>query len=224
MINELWKLVPIPQLMLDLERDPRGMPVPYVVLKDKEGKHHFKINDTDKSILCMVQSLCGICGKPLKQKDTWMIGGIGSAFDDHGKYVDLPVHGDCGRYALQVCPYMVVRNYNGKVDIEKMEKNIPGVKLHNTTVDQDRLPLFVLIQPDGYQIEITPTGFYVVPKRKKPYLGAEFWVDGKKLTDIWDVRLRLFATKWEVYLPKIEELWKNLSLGESKSEELMKNS
>src|SRR5688572_14177289 len=140
-----WQQIPMPQLMLDnCERDPRGLPVPFVVLKDEKGKHHFKINDSNKTILCIVKSLCTVCGTQMATGEKWLVGGIASAFDPKGYYIDHPVHKCCGMYALQVCPYLALRNYDSKTfDLDKLAAQVAGnVLLNNPTVDQDRLPFF----------------------------------------------------------------------------------
>ena len=194
--------VPIPQLMLDhCEKDPRGYPVPFVVLKDKDGKHHFKINDSHKSGICLVKGLCTICGQPMDKENRWLVGGIASAFDPNGSYIDLPVHKECGHYALKVCPYLAIRNYNGKIDLEKMQKEVDAV-LYNPTVDQDRLPLFVFVRPTGIGYKLTDDGIYIKPF--KPYLEIEFWDEGEEILSFSEVYNRIKGTKWEKYFTQIK--------------------
>lgn len=204
MIN--WKEVPIPQLMLDhCERDPRGLPVPFVVLKDKDGKHHFKINDSEKSAICLVRGLCSICGQAMLSSNKWLVGGIASAFDPGGYYIDLPVHKECGQYALQVCPYLAVRNYNGKIDMMKLQQQLPTTQLHNPTVDQDRLPLFVFTRPSAISFYLRkPDGVLVKPNL--PYLEVEFWDEGLQITDLSVVLNKIQNTKWEKYGAEIRKL------------------
>ena len=200
-----WKEIPIPQLMLDLKRDPRGLPVPFVVLVDENGKHHFKINDTKKTLQCLTQGLCHVCGKELVHGDTWMVGGISSAFDDRGYYVDGPIHKQCGEYALKVCPYMVHSNYTLRESPEDLEKKLGnGIKLHSNTVDFDRLPLFVFasarvirLYPDGESLKFVP---------EKPFLEVEFWDEDEQITHLEIIEMKLQGTKWEQYLQNIYKL------------------
>ena len=200
-----WKDIPIPQLMLDhCERDPRGLPVPFVVLKDKDGKHHFKINDTQKTLDCMMGGKCTICGQPMSDEDRWVVGGIASAFDDKGYYLDHPVHKVCGEYALQVCPYLAVRNYNAKIDMMKMQEHFKDqaeIKLHNPTIDPDRLPFFVFGRPHEIRYVIQGDDIIVVPSR--PFLETEIWDEGKIITHYPELVRRLQGTKWEKYLQVI---------------------
>jgi hypothetical protein len=209
LMKKNWKDIPIPELMNKFcERDSRGMPVPFVVLKDEAGKHHFKINDTAKTLQCIAGGLCAICGQKMRQDDRWMVGGIASAFDKNGIYIDHPVHKECAQYALQVCPYLASRNYDTtKTDLEKLAKKVVGSTiLVNPTVDPDRLPLFVLLRPlqigyftskqDSTDIRVKPFG---------PYHEVEFWDDGEQITDIEVVKMKLIGTKWEKYLNAIYE-------------------
>lgn len=196
-----FKSIPIPELMdKHCERDPRGIPVPYVILKDKEGKYHFKINDSLKSVRCALNSLCTICGQELPENDAWLVGGIASAFDPQGCYVDLPVHKCCGEYALQVCPYLAIREYDSKIDMEKLKNLFQGdFQLHNPTVDPDRLPLFVFLRPVQLGLRFTHDGGIRVIPINRNYHEVEYWRDGQKISNDQVVNF-LTGTKWEKYL------------------------
>lgn len=204
-----WKDVPLPELMdKHCERDSRGMPVPFVVLKDGEGKHHFKINDTSKSARCIRGSLCSICGQKMGFDNRWMVGGVASAFDKRGCYVDLPVHQECGKYALQVCPYLASRNYDTtKTDLDKLQEKLKETAiLVNPTVDQDRLPVFVFLRPLQLMYFTDKEDYTDIRvKALGPFHEVQFWYEGERITDIEIVRMKLIGTKWEKYLPAIYE-------------------
>jgi hypothetical protein len=195
-----FKQIPLPDNMRNLPVDPRGLPVPYVVLQDEKGVYHFKINDTLKSNHCAVEGLCSICGKSIAVKQRWLVGGIASAFDSKGVYIDLAVHKECAVYALQVCFYMAIKNYSANMDLEKLQAKHPTLALNNPTVDPDKLPLFVLVRfPKityklyaDHNIRVEPT---------RPALEVEFWDAGVKLTTKEEVTSRVINTKWEKYLP-----------------------
>lgn len=200
-----WQQVEIPLKMKNLEKDPRGLPVPYVVFKDTKGNHHFKINDSHKSQICIVRNLCSICGTFLDSNDKWLVGGIASAFDPGGYYIDLPVHKECGTYALQVCPYLAISNYNGKLDLQKLQNQLPETILQNLTVDSDRLPFFVFVRPLGISF-FRDLSQNTMVKPTKPYFEVEFWNDGEIITDLGVIKLKLYNTKWEKYLDEIIKL------------------
>ena len=192
-----FKSVPVPKMMEEYcEKDSKGNPVPYVVLKDKEGKFHFKINDSMKSANCFTNDLCSICGQIMDGDNQWLLGGIASAFDPGGVYIDLPIHKECGTYALQVCPYLAIRNYTAKIDISRLQNLFKGeLELHNPTVDPDRLPVFVFIRPMkiGYNSNFTV-------KALNGYHEVQYWRDGKQLFDKEEVKSYIVGTKWEKYL------------------------
>lgn len=175
-----WKTVTIPHLIKNnCTTDHRGLIIPYVVFIDNDGKSFFKINDSIKQIKCLEDDLCSICGTTLAD-DKWVLGGPASAFHNKGAYVDSPVHYECGKYALQVCPYLAFSGYNYNTDIEKLQKQVVkgNVHLMNPTTDLDRLPLFVFAKTSRiYLHDITGN---IIPK--KPFLDIEYWNDGDKLS------------------------------------------
>lgn len=174
-----WKTVELPELMKDLPLDKRGLPIPIIILKDKEGNYHFKINDTTIVEKCIADKLCSVCGKPMIN-DMWLIGGPLSAFHPNGVFGDSPVHKSCGEYALQVCPYLAVSTYNGKLNRELESGVFDGMAFVNITQTQDRVPFFVFCRISGYNVSRRSIERYIVPV--KPYLDVEFWNDGEKIT------------------------------------------
>lgn len=203
-----WKDVPIPKQMLEnCEKDPRGIPVPFIILKDEDGKHHFKVNDSRKTLYCVIKNLCPICGQDLKKEERWLIGGIASAFDPNGCYIDLPLHKECGIYALKVCPYLAIKSYDGKTDLMKIKSKIKGdVALNNPTVDPDRLPFFVFGRPSAIQYGINEKAQDVRLAPIRPFLETEFWDEGEQITDLKILTERIVNTKWEKYLKDIVAL------------------
>lgn len=204
-----WKDIPMPELMdKHCERDKRGLPVPFVVLKDEAGTHHFKVNDTAKTIECLKGSLCTICGQKMHPDDRWLVGGVASAFDPRGYYIDHPVHYGCGAYALQVCPYLAYSGYDAnKFDLDKLQAKIVGqVELNNPTVDNDKLPCFVFIRPLQIAYMTSKSNLNDIKvKALGPYRNVEFWNDGEQITDIEIVKQKLIGTKWEQYIKAIYE-------------------
>jgi hypothetical protein len=112
--------VDIPKRMRTLERDPRGYPVPFIVLRDKKKQPMFTINDVSKTTQCRTLHLCSICGRRL-DKFMWFVGGSRCFIHDHGAFVDPPVHYECGMYALQVCPFLAAPSYNKRIDEKKLK-------------------------------------------------------------------------------------------------------
>ena len=177
-----WKLVEIPQLMKHLELDARGYPIPYIVMRDKTGKAHFALNDEQLTECCITNDLCSICGLEMKG-DSWMIGGPMSTFHPQGCFIDIPVHHECGKYALQVCPYLAVTVYNPKTDVDTLQnqEKFDNAYFINPTMSKDRVPFFVFSHISGYTVKRPRFGErYIYPN--KPYLNHEFWNAGEKIT------------------------------------------
>lgn len=55
---------PIPQSMRKLDRDHRGYPVPWIVMRDIDGKPVLTVNDHEKVQKCVAKKRCSICGRP----------------------------------------------------------------------------------------------------------------------------------------------------------------
>jgi hypothetical protein len=188
-----WKNVKIPEMMKDLQVDRRGFPAPFIVLRDKNNVPQFIMNDDTKVEECIKDNLCSICGKKMGE-DMWMIGGPLSAFHPQGAYVDVPVHKECGEYALQVCPYLAVSSYNGKKTIDDIDAgnftvddDTKKMIFVNPTQSQDRVPFFVFNKIKGFDVQRRGIQRYIKPHR--PYLEVEFWNDGEQITKEQAIKL-----------------------------------
>lgn len=178
-----WKTIKIPELIKNnCKTDKRGLIVPFVVLEDNSGEFHFKVNHSLKQIKAIKEDLCSICGTKLNE-DKWLIGGPASAFHNHGCYIDSPGHYECMSYALQVCPYLAYSGYNSKTNIEELTKKIDAdLLLDDPTVDNNRVPLFVLSKIESFEYK----NGYIHPK--KPYLDVQFWNNGIQLDDYQGIK------------------------------------
>ena len=107
-----WKEIPLPPKMQQMEKDKRGYPVPYIVVRDIHGVPNFAVNDDRRVEHALEHDLCAICGGKMGKDDRWLVGGPLSAFHQHGAYLDTPTHGECLHYALKVCPYLALKKYS----------------------------------------------------------------------------------------------------------------
>jgi hypothetical protein len=172
-----WKQIPIPPKMAGLGLDPRGFPIPYIILQGPDGKNYFQVNDSYKVQSCINNKLCAICGQPLGC-DAWLAGGPLSAFHPHGAYIDTPTHHECGNYAMRVCPYLAITTYNGKFNPDKLAgQGWVGVLVDPTVID-DRPPFFAYVKIKGFTVN--PTTRHLIPK--KPLLQVEYWNAGEQIT------------------------------------------
>jgi hypothetical protein len=198
--------VEVPIKMRMLARDRRGYPIPFIVTRDLTKRPFFTINDVGRVIICGRRKVCGICGQKL-ERDTWLIGGPGAAFHEHGAYLDPPMHKACATYALQVCPYLGAR-YTGRIDAALAKTGVwePDRRiLAEEHMIPEQPPFFVLARTAAAPLELrdnqTP---YFHPVR--PWLTVELWHDGLQIDDA-TARERLAANdKWP-WTPKELPFW-----------------
>ena len=173
--------VAIPARMADMPRDTRGLPIPFIVLRDTDNRPHFTINDQYKVDCAIRFGLCAICGSALGV-NKWFVGGPASAFHPHGAYLDSPIHRECGHYALKVCPYLAISGaFKKRVDGKTLKKEkTPGhiVVLVDQTMYPDQPVVFVFSRTRAYT---RLSNGYLQPQR--PWLEVEYWKNGEKIAD-----------------------------------------
>jgi len=165
-----------PKTMRALERDERGYPIPFIVLRDKFGTPQFTINDHARVSSCVNKKLCAICGRRLNA-GFWFVGGSRCFLHTNGAFLDPPTHLECAEYALKVCPFLAARTYTKRIDDAKLKPGgLPrGMGLIREESMQPELPeRFGLGHTSGY-IE-TDRRFNV---RHWNYL--EFWRRGEPI-------------------------------------------
>jgi hypothetical protein len=170
---------PMPPRIARLPRDRRGYPIPWNVLKGVDDFPIFTVNDSERHLHALRAELCPICGERLGRW-RWFVGGIRSAFDPHGAYFDLPGHHECEAFALQVCPYLALPQYLGRIDVAdptKLPKD--SLTLIDPTMIPERPAVFVSVASDKLEIlDVQPGAVLIAPGR--PYLGHEYWRHGQR--------------------------------------------
>lgn len=191
------KDIEIPALMKGLKRDHRGYPIPAGVLIDADGKAHFTINDEVKRQTAIKKGLCAICGHKL-MKMRWFVGGPLSAFHAFGSYIDPPMHEQCAKYALRVCPYLAAPRYVRRIDDRMVSAaKIPGIQMvKDPTMIPERPELFVLIMT-GNQQHIMNGAMVQYLKPERPYRKVEYWMCGEQLDYTEGYRLAMLAFEEE---------------------------
>lgn len=186
-------MIPVPRRMRALQRDRRGYPVPFIVLRDRDGVPLFAVNDSVRHDRAIREGRCPICGNKL-DRIKWLVGGPMSAFHPQGAYIDSALHHECMQYAMQVCPYLAAPNFGGHVDATSpaLVRRVPEEMLMvDTTTIPGRPPLFVAVATHRQEIlegQHTLTGagqmymsmLHVRPER--PFLKIEYWRHGKQIT------------------------------------------
>lgn len=182
--------------MLGCPKDRRGYPVPANVMWQGD-EPLFTVNSQEWTRRALDDLLCPLCGQPLEKDDAWFAGGPVSAFHPNGAYFDLPGHGDCIRYALQVCPYMIAPRYTPKDNerIERLAKE--GILGIDPTVLRSRPLVMIMVRADGWML--TEQDNFGMRKLKPFRSGDDYgypeiegWKEGVKITDKHELR-RLIA-------------------------------
>jgi hypothetical protein len=196
-------MIAMPDRIARLPQDSRGYPIPWNVLRGTDGKAIFTVNDQEKHVRAIREQLCPICGERLGRW-RWFTGGIRSAFDPHGAYYDLPGHHECEQYALQVCPYLALPRYLGRIDVPDISKVPRDLDLVDITMIKDRPEVFVSVASS--KAEVTMHGFTPVLTPDRPYSAHEFWRAGKQITteEAMPFLLQKMGAEWT--LPRIRLL------------------
>jgi hypothetical protein len=205
-----WRDVPIPPRMRHLPKDKRGFPVFYVALVDRNGEPVFTANDSSLLARCSKRDLCAICGTKLF-RFRWFVGGPLSAFDPRGAYADGPLHDDCMRYAMQVCPYLAAVNYSKDLAEQRASKvAAQGIAVITHAALKGQPPVFVCVKSTGTIVSTLANGLETY-KPVRPVRGVEFWRGAKQISeqdarpliaDYIVARQNQEITESEVYFPK----------------------
>lgn len=175
--------VPLPIWMQKLPRDKRGYPIPVSALIDDNGKPHFTIVDEEKRQQVIRDDCCAICGRKLLKRRA-LVGGPGCAFLEGGAYLDPPMHVECARYAVQVCPYLAVPNYSKRLegktlDLSKVSDDLILTSDENMILERPNL--FVLVILTKHRKIMGNGNLVKYIKPLMPYVEVEYWKSGVKL-------------------------------------------
>lgn len=84
----------------------KGYPVPFFAAL-VDGVPDFRFLDHNKQMMCLAQGLCAICGKPRETLlEGWVISGPMGLTNMVS--TDPPMHEQCARYSLKVCPHLAI--------------------------------------------------------------------------------------------------------------------
>jgi hypothetical protein len=185
-----WRSVEVPKLMRTLPKDHRGYPIPFIVLRDKAKQPHFPINDVARVVECGRKRLCGICGKRLNPKAlSFVIGGPASALHERGAYLDPPMHEECARYAIRVCPYLGAPVYGRMIEDRKLAdaQRPAGVVIGIASeVIEDRPAMFGLVGSPSWEVVSAAPG-HCVFRLPGPAAVLEWWHAGERVQDERDI-------------------------------------
>jgi hypothetical protein len=110
--------------------------------------------------------LCGICGQA--NDGPYALVGGPESIESH-TFGDLPMHEDCARYALQVCPFLAAPR------ARYHRKQIEGEKTHSAMA-KERPEVFGLGLTDEYAAGVDASGEWWV--RAREWKSIKWWRNG----------------------------------------------
>ena len=170
----------MPPRIAKLDRDARGYPIPWNVLRNEAGEPFFTINDNTRYIEALQFKLCPICGEGLDET-YWFVGGPLSAFHRDGWYHDLPTHEECAEYSLATCPYLAAPRYVRRIDVplHKLDQLPNNMILLDPTMIPERPEIFVMTTGRGMNCHIRhirgTTVEQILVRPKRPLVEWRFW-------------------------------------------------
>lgn len=131
--------------MSERPRDERGYPIPWDV-PIVDGVPQFRETDPNRTLATIAGKLCGLCGVLMER--IALIGGPIAV--DLGLFTEPPMHPDCARYALKVCPFLVVKNarYSGAPFRPETEL-VEGI-------GEEHPEVFGLVVAEGFKLVMIP--------------------------------------------------------------------
>jgi hypothetical protein len=183
--------VEMPRALRKRPRDRRGYPIPFIVLIDAQKRPHFTINNGERVIAAGRKKLCGLCGGKLRG-DIAFVGGPVCFFSAMGAFSDPPMHAECARYAIRVCPYLAAPSYAKRIDDKTLRPGAtPNGVLINTdiAVPDDRPAAFVLGATDRYEMFFRDDGAPLFRCAGR-WTDLEVWQHGRQLEGAEKDRVR----------------------------------
>lgn len=133
----------------------RGIPVPFFVTWREDGVPDFKVVSESNRMKCATERLCWICGEKLL---AWVVFIGGPASAKSRLYVDGPMHDECARDAVKLCPFLA-----GRTDYAKeisLEKHAPTTEIRHTRTENVVAPEeVVLYKTRQFAVERVPDGW-----------------------------------------------------------------
>lgn len=173
-MKPLANMPEIPKRLRTNERDRRGYPIPWIVMRDRTGRPHFTINDARRVHDCATKRLCGLCGKRL-DAGAWFVGGMRCFTEELGAFVDPPMHEECSTFALRVCPFLAAPSYGRRIDDRTLDPSATPaatVVVRNDAMPAERPDVFgqghvasFIVVPAGLDFVFRPGGAWLEVRR-----------------------------------------------------------
>lgn len=172
----------MPRALRKRPKDRRGYPIPFIVLIDANKRPHFTINNGNRVLVAGRKKLCGLCGEKLR-RDVAFVGGPICFLSPMGAFSDPPMHAECARYAIRVCPYLAAPSYGWRIDDKTLK---PGstpdgfIIGKDETMSEDRPVAFMLGTTDRFEMFLRPDGAPLFRCAGR-WSDVEVWQHGQRL-------------------------------------------
>lgn len=163
--------VEVPPKLAGRPRDRRGYPIPWMVQLDAHGLPDFRVTNADRWVLAVKAKLCAMCGDPLGRHLAFIGGPV--SFRTR-LFTDLPMHKECGLYAIQVCPFLAAPSFRYATTLPSMD----GVRteLQTTEMVPTRPDRFFIATTHRYEVIQTSEGSVLA--QAAPWEWFQWWRHG----------------------------------------------
>lgn len=165
-------LVPVPPAIALLPKDRRGYPIPYSAEIKPDGTPDFTTINMMKWLKAYKFRLCGICGKSMHGR-LFFIGGPLLVANRYS--FDHPMHEDCARYSLQVCPFLSML----RAHYQKLKEGRED-RVTIATTSQEKPDQFALAKARSYTLEKVKGDALL---HASPWESVTWWKEGKEIAD-----------------------------------------
>jgi hypothetical protein len=114
----------------------RGLPVPFSQAWF-DGKPDFRTVDPNKTIQCVQEELCAICGRRLGERSYFICGPLSKK---SRLFTDPPMHKQCAEFAAETCPFVSGK----KLEYSDRPANPQTVKVQEMVSTERPAQMFIL--------------------------------------------------------------------------------
>lgn len=168
-----FESIAIPPRLALRPRDGRGYPIPFTVLLDRDGTPDFRVTDRIKWDQVLDQRLCALCAEPLGRHLAF----VGGPLSHESRYfTDPPMHLECARYAVQVCPFLAAPNFRYAESVLEKDGVLLRTAEHVDPARPDRF--FIATSRSMRRVRLSTGGLLI---QAGPWDAVEWWLNGQPI-------------------------------------------
>lgn len=163
--------IPIPERIRKLPTY-KGYPIPVGTLVSDAGVPDFRVTDERKRLELLYERRCGICGEDLTVP-MYFIAGPKSM---HSRvFYDPPMHEECARFSVAVCPYLAGRKDYAPFETVQQHHQSDTVHVVPMAIDAPVTSIGILACDDYYLVMADDTNILIQATK---IIGAPEWLRG----------------------------------------------